>query len=262
VPVRDDLTSDELDTLESAFSPAWLPGQRHHLALALAGWLAGNGVSKAQIQRLVERLAADDEERADRLTAVDSTFATLATGESVIGFRGFNELVDSSHLSRAEAVMRDFKQRSSNGEPTPRIQEAIPRNVEPCEPIIAGVRVTDTGNAEALATRVTGRFRAILTSKTWFRFAGGRWQTDVCGSVMIEARDTILGLYARVRDADDPAERKALIAHLQHSESQHGLVAMTTLAMTDPRVATVESAFDALPGLLNLTNGTLILEGA
>ena len=70
------LSKEEKQRLVDALTREWSEGARHSLALAFAGALAKKGVHPRDVAEIVWRvaLAKDDEELADRLTAVYSTY--------------------------------------------------------------------------------------------------------------------------------------------------------------------------------------------
>jgi putative DNA primase/helicase len=74
---------------------AWKPGQRHGMALGTAAKLARVGWSQENARYLIEAIAleANDEELADRLLAVDTTFESYAQGRPITGEERFIELL-------------------------------------------------------------------------------------------------------------------------------------------------------------------------
>jgi len=74
---------------------AWKPGQRHDMALATAAKLARVGWSQENVRYLIEAIAleANDEELADRLLAVDTTFEIYAQGRPITGEERLVELL-------------------------------------------------------------------------------------------------------------------------------------------------------------------------
>lgn len=81
--------------IATELSKAWVPGQRHELALCLAAKLARLGWSIAEVRHLIEAIAteANDEELTDRLTSVETTFAAYAQRQQISGEEGFDLLV-------------------------------------------------------------------------------------------------------------------------------------------------------------------------
>lgn len=82
---------------------AWRDGNRHQLALALAGFLRRRGVSEAETQHVVAAIAerTGDDELPDRLSAVRDTFAR-ADGEPVTGLPTLAELLGNDAVGLLE----------------------------------------------------------------------------------------------------------------------------------------------------------------
>jgi putative DNA primase/helicase len=78
----------------------WHPGARHHLALAVAGFLAMRSWSEEQVVDLVKAVAlkAGDEDVEDRLTAVRTTF------EQVLGHRPVSQASQLEEVLGKKAV--------------------------------------------------------------------------------------------------------------------------------------------------------------
>lgn len=76
------------------WAPVYRDPQRHDQCLCLAGWLAAQGYAEASAARLIGALvdACEDEERADRLGAVRTTYERHRRGPG--GVRGWSGLVE------------------------------------------------------------------------------------------------------------------------------------------------------------------------
>jgi len=88
-----ELPASVLHDLIDAVLPHWVEGNRHGLALALAGMLAKAGVSEDQAARLVEFTAnaAGDLELADRLKAVETSYQRARAGLETRGLYGLRD---------------------------------------------------------------------------------------------------------------------------------------------------------------------------
>jgi hypothetical protein len=95
----------EVDMIVSLLAPEWRAGDRHDLALRLSGWLAKSHVSREQADDIIERLAADDPELDDRLTAVADTYEKHASGAVVLGFTGIGDIIDPATRSRVAQIL-------------------------------------------------------------------------------------------------------------------------------------------------------------
>lgn len=94
-PIRTRLESgaDEYDVINaatSAASGAWRDGERHGLALALAGYLAKNGVSESGVEAV---LMTSGGEARDMQKIVRSTFERLRSGGIVAGYQSLVDII-------------------------------------------------------------------------------------------------------------------------------------------------------------------------
>jgi energy-coupling factor transporter ATP-binding protein EcfA2 len=89
------LTDEQRRALKSILIRLWVEGQRHGLALGLAGLLAKSGIAKDEALALLWEIAeeAHDDEWKDRERALKDTFDRLWEGKEVIGFKRLEEIV-------------------------------------------------------------------------------------------------------------------------------------------------------------------------
>ena len=105
--------------ISKELSEAWKPGQRHDMALATAAKLARVGWSQENVRYLIEAIAleASDEEVADRLLAVDTTFESHARGRPITGEE---RLIEVLGREKTENIQKWALPRSSlRGIPSP-----------------------------------------------------------------------------------------------------------------------------------------------
>jgi Bifunctional DNA primase/polymerase, N-terminal len=88
--------------------PYYWEGQRHELVLCLSGWLRKEGVTAQSAQKVIEALAADDEELADRLLTVQNTYEKENLDE-VNGYAGLLEILES-HLGSTDVARQVLKE--------------------------------------------------------------------------------------------------------------------------------------------------------
>lgn len=86
---------DPENQLVALLVPVWREGDRHALALSLAGFLATTGWGLEQTLELVERITveAGDEDLKNRLDCVKDTFRTLSEGQPVVGMSQLREIL-------------------------------------------------------------------------------------------------------------------------------------------------------------------------
>jgi putative DNA primase/helicase len=96
----------------------WPAGTRHELTLAIAATLARLTWSMDEVQDLVSALAteAGDEELADRLTAVETTFANHSAGRPISGEQTLNHLLGSEASDRIRQWAGSSETRTSQSQ--------------------------------------------------------------------------------------------------------------------------------------------------
>jgi hypothetical protein len=156
--------------------------QRHQLALATAGILGQAGWSQDQAERCVRNLveATQDEEAADRVRAVQDTFAKRDQGKAIRGRSGLADILTPVDLRLLEKLLRDCPmsepeeplflpppQRTVEPFPTEVLPGALRRFVEeaaralPCPPDFLGVLLL------ALAGAAIGTSRVLEVKVGW-----------------------------------------------------------------------------------------------
>jgi len=73
----------------------WHKGNRHALTMHLTGKLARAGYSVSDVKRLIEKMCeiTEDEEKLDRLKAVEDTFQKFQSGQPVTGLPSLKDLI-------------------------------------------------------------------------------------------------------------------------------------------------------------------------
>ena len=89
------LSLEQKQAIKAVLLQHWHEGQRHEIALGLAGLLAKAGVAKEEALKLLRELAdeAGDNEWRDRERALQDTFERLWRGETVVGFKRLEEVL-------------------------------------------------------------------------------------------------------------------------------------------------------------------------
>lgn len=121
-----------------------------------------------------------------------------------------------------------------------------------------GFRLSDLGNGQRLAKRITGRAHYCHPAKRWYVFDGQRWNADDRGWLLTWAKESVLSMYDVVSSLPDK-ERTELIKHAIKSESERSLKAAIALATSEDGIPILPEAFDRDPMLLNVENGTIDL---
>jgi hypothetical protein len=110
------LSDERKRALKAIVVPLWVEGQRHELALGLAGLLAKLGVSQDEALALLREIAkeAGDNEWRDRERALKDTFNKLWRGEQIIGFRRLEEIVGEETAKLIATILPPRKNRGRN----------------------------------------------------------------------------------------------------------------------------------------------------
>lgn len=82
------LSSSDMERIVEFAAPFWKEGQRHHLSLALSGWMAGYSVPEADAEAVIAALAAHEDADARRhvLSNVRDTYRKWRQGIAVAGW--------------------------------------------------------------------------------------------------------------------------------------------------------------------------------
>jgi hypothetical protein len=87
------IAPEDVTAMVEVLRPFWHEGSRHLLALGIAGLLAKAGIGEATATSIVDALAADDPERADRLRAVQTTYERMRVGGATAGYTALARLL-------------------------------------------------------------------------------------------------------------------------------------------------------------------------
>lgn len=123
---------------------------------------------------------------------------------------------------------------------------------------LRGLGCTDYGNAERLVRRHGNDLRHCWDFNQWLVWTGTQWAVDPALAER-KAKDTVLNIYAEVRNLPKGEDREALQRHAQHSEQASRIAAMLALARSEPGIPIRPDELDRDVWLLNCTNGTLDL---
>jgi len=98
----------ELPSLVALLAPHWTAGQRHALALGLAGYLSRLDWPWPLVRELLGRLVDEtgDDEFEDRLRTLQTTYRRLQQGEPIAGYRALRELLPASALEQLEPLAK------------------------------------------------------------------------------------------------------------------------------------------------------------
>jgi hypothetical protein len=100
--------TDDLADLVDLLVPHWTVHQRHSLAIGLAGYLVKLEWPWPLMRELLSQIAkaTDDEEEADRLKTVETTFRRLEEGKPIIGYQRLEEILPVAVLEKLELLAK------------------------------------------------------------------------------------------------------------------------------------------------------------
>ncbi|NTV12349.1 MAG: hypothetical protein HGA96_00200 [Desulfobulbaceae bacterium] len=120
--------------------------------------------------------------------------------------------------------------------------------------------LTDSGNAERMASRYGSEIRYCHAKKCWFVWDGQRWTEDRSNIIMQKAKQVVRSMYEEAAKSENYEKRQELVKHACKSESESRLSAMVSLARNESGIAIKQEELDQDPWLLNCLNGTVDLK--
>lgn len=123
------------------------------------------------------------------------------------------------------------------------------------------MKLTDSGNAEALIQAHGDVLRYCPPMRAWYIWGGRVWREDTNGGILQLTKQVARGYgdVAEKMEADDP-QRKRLFKWALDSEGLRYMQSAITIAQSDVDVCVDAAEFDRDPMLLTVENGTLDLE--
>lgn len=196
------LSDDEIARLVEFVSPFWKEGQRHNLALALSGWMAGYSVPEIDAHEVIGALAAHEppSERRDFLKTVETTYARWREGFAVAGWSMLTDRV-APLINRAAATQLDWLLK-------PRQATIVFRKATP----------TDDGEPEEGVT--VDDFRAYMPEHKYI-FLPGR---DLWPASSVNARLGLLGSGNRLVAASTWLDRNAPVEQMTWAPGEPTLI--------------------------------------
>ena len=113
IPVAGEgMSVDEVAAVIEAMVPYHQLGQKHFVALGLAGLLGKARVPEDQALAIVRQLSVDDRKPWDREACVRDTYTKLRAGVEVSGFYRLAGIVPDSALESVNGILSTFRQRN------------------------------------------------------------------------------------------------------------------------------------------------------
>jgi len=106
----DGAEGDKLDKLAYVLAGEWISGERHNLALFIAGYLASSNWTEEQAEDLITRICTyrDDPEIDNRLQAVTETFAKHRKGEQIAGYQRLADILPAPAMTAVVQLVAEL----------------------------------------------------------------------------------------------------------------------------------------------------------
>ena len=135
----------------------------------------------------------------------------------------------------------------------------IAKSVARYKPTSESFNLTDLGNGERLIHQHGDILHYCYECKRWLVWNGKVWEWDSGAKITALAKLTVRNIYHEAGNEPDEKRRKQLADHAKHSESEHRINAMISLAESEPGIPVKVTELDSNPWLFNCLNGTLDL---
>lgn len=155
---------ETLDEVAHLLAKAWIDGQRHYVALHVAGFCAHLGYAPSEAERLITHICdiTKDVDVADRLTAVRDSYSKFMGGQKVAGFTSLESMIKASlpelvahpvvmALNMVKRALPSLKKNSQSKRSGPQApSETLPQagggNDTPAEATVVGAEPAHGGN--------------------------------------------------------------------------------------------------------------------
>ena len=175
----------------------------------------------------------------------------------LIGIDGIDQSIDL-HFFRRDAIDALIRQRERMAASAASL--ALKGNGSGPDVGIAGLALSDSGNAEAFARMFGDRVRYDHRRRKWLLWIPPRWHCDVDGEI-----DRLALLTTRERgkvafSIEDKDERRRAVRFAQASESRQRLDALIELAQSTRPIADPGKSWDTSDWLLGCDNAVVDLQ--
>lgn len=119
--------------------------------------------------------------------------------------------------------------------------------------------LTEIGNSRRFTRQHGENARWVFEFRKWLLWDGQRWLFSDAGEEVQCAKATARSIYAEAAKAGDLKSADAIAKHARSSQTWRALQATLALAQSEPGIALSQSALDAGPMLLSVSNGVVDL---
>lgn len=236
----------------------YTPGRRHDFTLGVAGLLAHSDYPQRSAEAFIEALVktAEDDEPADRLAAVTSTYAQASERQPYTGRPALVEMTSSKWVSGFSKAIglsrRQCQDRAPRGHATAYITAA---------PAVCGEPLidTDASNSRRLARMLAGKTKYIADQGAWLTWDGKRWSPVPVAQLERAAKQVARVVLHEASCCDSDDRRATLRKHARYCESRGAIKNMVELLKSEDGILVQPNQLDQDLNLLNLNNGTLDL---
>src|SRR5690606_2419158 len=103
------ISDEDLTAIVDAYKPYHVNGQKHFMALAVAGQLAKAGVQEDQALAVIEALSVDDQKPWDRKKCVRDTYDKARMGAEIAGFYALKGMVPDEAIARVDGILSKLR---------------------------------------------------------------------------------------------------------------------------------------------------------
>ena len=173
-----ELSAEAEQRIVAAMSGAWSHGQRHAIALGLAGWLAKSGIPQAQTLRIIAALSSGDgEEARDRERAVETTYRHVESGSDAAGYTALQQRLPAAVLATVDEVLTAYRSATapslvigSGRAATPPVHRIAPLPDEAFYGVLGEYVDLAAPTTEAADQFHVGAFLAVISAQAGRRF--------------------------------------------------------------------------------------------
>lgn len=110
----DGLSEQDARAFVDAIAPSWSRGQRHFVALAVAGMLAKAGIPEEQAVAIIQALShTDGDVWTQTITEVQTTYRRARQGSDIAGFTKLREIIPVTALQFVDAMLERYRPTAS-----------------------------------------------------------------------------------------------------------------------------------------------------
>lgn len=99
------LSPEQMQRIIDVYAPYHVRGQKHFMALAVAGQLAKSRIPEDQALQIVTAISAEDQKPWDRQKAVRDTYERVRNGQDIAGYSALRQMVDEPAIEHVDTML-------------------------------------------------------------------------------------------------------------------------------------------------------------